>query len=433
MSDRSANTPPPHLLPKILTTMLEGYGWPDLVRDGFAGLTVAIVALPLSLAIAIASGADPGVGLTTVVVAGLLISLLGGSRTQIGGPTAAFITVVFAVVRDHGMEGLWTATFLAGLILIIAALMGLGTLIRYVPEPVIRGFTVGIGFVIAAGQLRDVFGLSGATVPADFIAKIETLWAIKQSFTPAALTLALVTLAIIIGLRRYAPRWPGILIAIAVGSIAVVVLHLPVETIGSRFGAVPAGLPMPHLPDLSPGRIAEMLPSAMTIAFLAAIESLLSAMVADQLSGGRHRPNSEVMAQGVANAASALFGGLPATGAIARTATNIRAGGKTPMAGLIHALIVLVFLLVATPLIAYFAMPSLAAVLVITAWNMSEPHRIGADLRGRRDDVLILALTFFLTVLVDLPTAIGVGLALSFALRFRRRRQPPPDWHTPET
>ncbi|HEY8593619.1 MAG TPA: SulP family inorganic anion transporter [Devosiaceae bacterium] len=432
MTQPAAPPRQPLLLPKIITTFQEGYRLPDLIRDSFAGLTVAIVALPLALAIAIASGVEPGIGLTTVIVAGLAISMLGGSRTQIGGPTAAFIVVVYGVVRDHGVSGLVTATFLAGLILIAAAFLRVGSLIRYVPEPVIRGFTVGIGVVIAFSQIQDVLGLTGK-VPAEFFARLSALWAVRDTFSPASLGIAALTLAIIIGFRRYAPRFPGMVVAVGVASLLVVVFGLQVDTIGSRFGELAGGLPMPRLPDLSPQRLAEMLPSAFIIAFLAGIESLLSAMVADKMSGGRHRPNSEVLAQGVANAASALFGGLPATGAIARTATNIRAGGKTPVAGVVHALVVLVFVLVAAPLVSYFALPSLAAILLLTAWNMSEPHRLGEDLRGRREDILVMLLTFGLTVLVDLTTAISVGLAVSFALRFRRRQQPPPDWHTPQT
>ncbi len=431
MTDQTASAGP--FLPKIVTTLREGYGWRDLLRDALAGLTVAIVALPLALAIAIASGVPPAAGLTTVVVAGFLISALGGSRTQIGGPTAAFIVVVFGVVHDHGVSGLVTATFLAGLILLAAALLRIGSLVRYVPEPVIRGFTLGIAVVIVLSQLPDLLGLAGAPIPAELFAKLETLWAIRDSFSPWALAVALGSFAIILVLRRVAPRFPGMVVAVLVSSLAVALLHLPVETIGSRFGALPSALPLPALPDLSPARIAEMLPSALIIAFLAGIESLLSAMVADRMSGGHHRPNSEVLAQGAANVASALFGGLPATGAIARTATNIRAGGRTPVAGMAHALFVLVFILVAAPLVGYFTLPTLAAVLLVTAWNMSEPHRLGHDLRARREDVAVLLLTLVLTVMVDLTTAIGAGLILALALRFRRRDVPPPDWQAPDS
>jgi len=424
---------PPQFLPKIITTFQEGYGLSDFFRDSAAGLTVAIVALPLALAIAIASGVAPAAGLTTVIIAGILISALGGSRTQIGGPTAAFIVVVYGVVRDHGPDGLITATFLAGIILCIAALLRVGSLIRYVPEPVIRGFTIGIGIVIVASQIKDILGLTGAEIPADFLEKITALWGIRASFNPASLLIAALTLGLIIAFRRFAPKLPGMAIAVIVGSLTVVLLQLNVDTIGSRFGALPSGLPMPHLPDLSFEKVIEVLPAALIIAFLAGIESLLSAMVSDKMSGGHHRSNTEVLAQGVANFASSLFGGLPATGAIARTATNIRAGGKTPVAGIMHALIVLVFMLVAAPLVGYLTLPALAAVLLLTAWNMSEPDRLKADFSGRREDVIVILLTLGLTVLVDLTLAITLGTIAALLFRFARRDVPPPDWHTPKT
>lgn len=424
---------PPQFLPKIITTFQEGYGLSDFLRDSAAGLTVAIVALPLALAIAIASGVDPAAGLTTVIIAGILISALGGSRTQIGGPTAAFIVVVYGVVRDFGADGLITSTFLAGIILCIAALLRVGSLIRYVPEPVIRGFTIGIGIVIVASQIKDVFGLTGAEIPADFLEKMSALWSIRDSFNLSSLLVAALTLAIIIGFRRFAPKFPGMAVAVIAGSLAVGLLQLDVATIGSRFGALPNALPAPHLPNLAIERIIELLPSALIIAFLAGIESLLSAMVSDKMSGGHHRSNTEVLAQGFANLGSALFGGLPATGAIARTATNIRAGGKTPVAGIMHALIVLVFMLVAAPLVGYLALPALAAVLLLTAWNMSEPDRLKADFSGRRDDVIVILLTLGLTVLVDLTLAITLGTIAALLFRFRRRNVPPPDWQTPET
>lgn len=422
---------PPEFLPKIITTLRENYRVPDLMRDLIAGLAVAIVALPLSIAIAIASGAAPKAGLVTLIIGGFLISLLGGSRTQIGGPTAAFIVVVFATIHNHGFDGLLTATFLAGIILIIAALFRVGSLVRYVPEPVIRGFTIGIAIVIIASQIKDIFGLTGADIPADFLARVEALWSIRQSFNPAALFIALGTLAIITAFRLAVPKFPGLVVAVVVAACVVVVFDLPVETLHSRFGTLAFSLPIPQLPDLGVAKLTEMLPSALVIAFLAGIESLLSAMVADNMTGSRHRSNTEVLGQGVANAAAALMGGLPATGAIARTATNIRAGGRTPIAGLSHAGFVLTFLLFASPLIGYLALPSLAAVLLLVAWDMSEPHKIRADLSGRRDDAIVLLLTLGLTVLADLTLAITLGVITALLLR-TRRHDPPPDWHTPE-
>lgn len=418
--------------PKILTTIREGYGLADLARDAAAGLSVAIVAVPLAIAIAIASGATPQVGLVTVVVAGLLISLLGGSRTQIGGPTAAFIVVVYGVVHTHGFDGLLTATLLAGAILVVAALCRVGSLVRHVPEPVIRGFTIGIAVVIVLGQLKDIFGLSGGEVPAEFFERFAALWEMRQSFNPLALGVAALTVAAIVLLRRFAPKLPGLVIAVLVATLLVAGLGLPVETIASRFGALEFAIPAPALPDLSPSRVTQMLPSAFVIAFLAGIESLLSAMIADRLSGGRHRPNTEMLAQGAANLGSALFGGLPATGAIARTATNIRAGGRTPVAGVLHALFVLVFALFFAPLLGHLPLAALGAVLLVAAWSMSEPHRIGADLSGRREDAAVLLLTLGLTVLFDLTLAITVGVAVALFLRLRRRNVPPPDWRPPE-
>lgn len=423
----------PEFLPKLVTTLTEGYSLTALGHDLLAGFAVAIVALPLSLAIAIASGAPPQVGLVTLIVGGFMISLFGGSRTQIGGPTAAFIVVVYSVVHAQGLDGLIMAGFMAGMIMVVAALLRVGALIRYVPEPVIRGFTVGIAVVIAASQLKDVLGLTGGDIPAEFFAKAAALWSIRSTFNISALFVALITLAIIIGFRRYQPKFPGIVVAVLVAAIIVPLFHLPVETIASRFGPLDFALPAPLLPDFTPARILELLPSALIIAFLASIESLLSAMVADKLSGGHHRPNGEMLAQGLANIAASLFGGLPATGAIARTATNIRAGGRTPVAGLSHALYVMIFMAVAAPLVGYLALPSLSAVLLVAAWTMSEPMHLRADLSVRFEDSAVLMLTLLLTVFADLTLAITLGTIAALLFRFRRRKIPPPDWHTPQT
>lgn len=391
-----------------------------------------MVALPLSLAIAIASGADPATGLVTAIVAGFLISLLGGSRVQIGGPTGAFIVVVFGVIADHGYDGLVMATFMAGIILLIAGDLQAGKLIRLVPEPVINGFTIGIAVIIAASQLKDLLGLQMTTVPAEFIAKIEALWAARASFSLPSALIGIGTMALIVIFRRVAPRAPGLIVAVAITSVLVSVLHLPVATIHAQFGDLPDRLPWPAVPALSLDRFAELLPSALIIAFLAGVELLLSAMVADRMIQGHHRPNAELLAQGAANIGSALFGGLPATGAIARTATNIRAGGKTPVAGIVHALALLLVMLLASRLVGYIAMPALAGLLILTAWNMSEPHKWRSHLQERRSDVFLIAMTMILTVLADLTFAIGVGVAFGLALRLQRRNVPGADWSKPD-
>ncbi|MAN73183.1 MAG: sulfate permease [Henriciella sp.] len=406
--------------PKILTT-IKDYSWSIFLSDLMAGATVAMVAMPLSLAIAIASGADPAKGLVTAIVGGFMISLLGGSRVQIGGPTGAFIVVVFGVIADHGYDGLVLATFMAGLILLVAGWFRAGRLIAFIPEAVVNGFTIGIAIIIATSQISDFFGLTVSNVPADFIEKLPVLWEARETASLAALAIALVTLVLIIVLRKAAPKYPGLIVAVGLGSAAVAFMNLPVDTLYSRFGALPNHLPMPHLPEISWGRLVELLPSAIIIAFLAGVESLLSAMVADRMIGGHHRPNAELTAQGAANLASSLFGGLPATGAIARTATNVRAGGKTPVAGIVHALVILLIMLVAAPLAGYLAMPALAALLAMTAWNMSEPHKWGEYVRAGKSDLALMMLTMVLTVLVDLTVAIGVGVAVGLALRLSRR------------
>ncbi len=417
--------------PKILTT-LQTYTRALFLADFIAGITVAMVAIPLSIAIAIASGADPAKGLVTAIIGGFMISLLGGSRVQIGGPTGAFIVVVFGVISAHGYDGLVLATIMAGIILVVAGLLRAGNLVAYVPEPVINGFTIGIGIIIATSQLKDLFGLQVTAVPAEFVAKMAALWDARGSFNAAALAIGLATMALIVGLRRAFPRFPGLIVAVAITSGFVVWAGLSADTLFSRFGALPDRLPMPVWPGVSYARVIELLPSAFVIAFLAGVESLLSAMVADRMIAGQHRPNAEVLAQGVANIASGLFGGMPATGAIARTATNIRAGGKTPVAGLVHALAILVVMMLAAPLAGYMAMPALAGLLVLTAWNMTEPQKWRGYMAGRISDRVLLVLTLVLTVMVDLTVAIGVGVGLGLALRLRRRGAPPGDWSSPD-
>lgn len=412
----------------MLLTTLPDTTRPGLLRDALAGVTVAMVALPLSLAIAIASGAPPAAGVTTAIVGGFLVSLLGGSRVQIGGPTGAFIVVVFGTIAAHGYDGLVIATLMAGVLLLIAGALKAGRLIGLVPEPVINGFTIGIAVIIATSQLKDLFGLTMAEVPADVLPKLAALWQARETLNLSALGTGLATMVLIVVLRRALPRFPGLILAVGATSAAAALMALPVDTIQSRFGALPAGLPAPALPAVTLQRLTELLPSAVVIAFLAGVESLLSAMVADRMTGDRHRPNAEMLAQGAANLGSALFGGLPVTGAIARTATNIRAGGRTPVAGLVHAATILVVMQVAAPLAGQMAMPALAGLLILTAWNMSEPHKWRGYLAARRSDVFLLLLTMGLTVVADLTVAIAVGVALGLALRLARRDVPPADW-----
>lgn len=417
--------------PKILTTMRE-YSWALLRADIVAGATVAMIALPLSLAIAIASGADPATGLVTAIVGGLFISLLGGSRVQIGGPTGAFIVVVFGVIAQHGYDGLVLATLMAGVILLIAGYFRMGRLIAFIPEAVVNGFTIGIAIIIALSQLADLFGLTVSALPAEFFGKAEALWAARGTVSLSALAVALTTLVLIVALRRIAPRFPGLIVAVAAGSALVAWGGFPADTIASRFGALPAQLPVPALPEITLARMQELFPSALIIAFLAGVESLLSAMVADRMIGTTHRSNAELIAQGSGNIASSLFGGLPVTGAIARTATNIRAGGKTPIAGIVHALVILAVMLAAAPLAGQLAMPALAALLMITAWNMSEPWKWRGYLSLPGRDRFLLACTLILTVTVDLTIAIGVGVALGMAFQLRDRKIEPDEWDAPE-
>ena len=400
-------------LPKLWTVLREGYRPADFRHDAMAGLTVAIVALPLAMALAIASGTTPDKGLVTAVVAGFLISALGGSRFQIGGPTGAFIPVVYTVIATHGYDGLVLATLMAGVMLIAAGLLKTGTLMRFMPQPLVTGFTSGIAVIIATSQLKDALGLDVAKVPAEFLPKLRVLAAHLGETDPWALGMAAASVALIAVLRRWAPRAPGFLLAVLAAAGATALWQLPVDTIGSRFGGIPSSLPMPHWPAVSPERLVALLPSALTIAFLAGIESLLSAVVADGMSGGKHRPNTELVAQGIANTASALVGGLPATGAIARTATSIRSGARTPVAGMLHALLVLAFMLVLAPLARYVPLPALAGVLLVVAWNMSEREHFVHTLRAPKGDRAVLLATFASTVLVDLTFAIEVGIVIA--------------------
>lgn len=407
-------------VPKLITALRQGYGAGDLRRDLLAGLTVAIVALPLSMALAIASGASPAVGLHTAIVAGFLISALGGSRVQIGGPTAAFIPVVFGVIAHYGYDGLVMATLMAGAMLVVAGLLRLGTLVKYMPQPVITGFTAGIAVSIFSSQIKDLLGLDIASVPAEFFARWKAYAAHIGSLNPYAAGLALATLALLIALRRWRPTWPAFLIAVVVATLVTVAFNLPVDTIVAHFGQIPRELPMPHLPAFDLARMHELLPSAFTIAFLGGVESLLSAVVSDGMIGGRHRSNCELVAQGIANTASALIGGLPATGAIVRTATNVRAGARSPVAGMAHAAFILLFVLVAAPLANQVPLPAMAAMLLVIAWNMSEIDRIRQLMRSPIGDRLVLLMTFVLTVTIDLTVAVEVGVVLAAFLFMHR-------------
>lgn len=410
---------PTEFLPKLLTVWREGYDLAALRADALAGLTVAIVALPLSMAIAIASGVGPERGLFTAIVGGFLVSALGGSRYQIGGPAGAFIVLVAACVLATGVQGLILATILSGVVLIAAGALRLGTYIRYIPYPVTVGFTAGIAVIIFASQLHEIFGLTLAGAePGEILPKLGALWAERGTVSWAALAVAVLTVAVILSLRRVRPHWPGMLIAVALASVVAAGLGLPVSTIGGRFGQLPQFLPAPALPDFALWR--EALPWALSFALLGAIESLLSAVVADGMSGARHRSNAELVAQGVANIGSGLFGGFCVTGTIARTATNVRAGSRGPVSGILHAAFLLVFMLVAAPLAAYIPLAALAGVLAVVAWGMAERHELAALLRSSRGDALVVGVTFLLVVFRDLTEGIIVGFALAGLVFIKR-------------
>ncbi len=406
--------------PKLVTVLREGYRLPQLRVDAVAGLTVAIVALPLSMAIAIASGATPAQGLYTAIVGGFLVSMLGGSRFQIGGPAGAFIVLVASTVALHGMDGLILATFLSGLMLAAVGFLRLGTFIKFIPFPVTVGFTAGIAVIIFASQVKELFGLTLDHEPGELLEKIPALWDARESLTLAALAVSAATVGIILGLRRSRPHWPGMLIAVGLAALAAVLLQLPVETIGTKFGGIPSSLPAPVVPDLALEKIMAVLPAAISFTLLGAIESLLSAVVADGMTGRRHRSNCELVAQGAANVGAALFGGFCVTGTIARTATNVRAGAHGPVAGMLHAVFILLFMLVAAPLAAYIPLAALAGVLAVVAWNMIEKPAIAILLRSGWGEATVLGATFFLTIFRDLTEAIVVGFALGSVLFIHR-------------
>lgn len=406
--------------PALISVLKRGYGFADFKSDAIAGLTVAVVALPLSMALAIASGVPPERGLYTAIIGGFLISLLGGSRFQIGGPAGAFIVLVSATVERHGYGGLVLATAIAGMLMLLLGLLRLGSYIRHVPVPVTVGFTAGIAVIIFASQLRDLFGLELAKEPGPLAAKLAALANAAATIKPAAVAISIVCIVAISLFRKYRPKWPSLLLVVIVSAIAAAVLHLDVATIGSKFGAVPNALPAPALPAWSWIKIKAVLPDAIAIALLGSIESLLSAVVADRMSGQKHRPNGELVAQGIANVASVSFGGIPVTGTIARTATNVRSGAKGPVSGMLHAIYLLLFMLIAAPLATYIPLAALAAVLAVVAWNMAERREIWLILKSSWAETLVLVVTFLLTAFEDLVVAIAVGVALSFLLRVYR-------------
>jgi len=403
-----------------LVRVARDYSWPAFGQDLIAGVTVGLVALPLAMAFAIASGLKPEQGIYCAIVTGFLISALGGSRYQIGGPTGAFVVVVAGIVSTYGVDGLYMCTMMAGVILLILGFTGMGAAVKYLPRPVVIGFTNGIAVLIASTQLRDFFGLQLAEAPSEFTARMAALLRHAGSWSPAALACSASALALMIGLRRFFPRVPGGILALVGGTAAVMLAVGGVETVGSRFGGIPSGLPRIAIPTFHASLIPTLFRPALTVALLGAIESLLSAVVADRMGRDRHNPNVELVAQGVANIASPLFGGLPATGAIARTATNIRAGARTPVAGMVHALTLLVVLLSAAPLAAFIPMPVLAAILLMVAWNMGEWHEIPKLLRLTKTDIVVWLVTFALTVFADLTIAVEVGMVLA-GLTFIRR------------
>ena len=407
------------LPPKLLTT-LRGYDRAQFGHDAVAGVIVGIVALPLAIAFAIASGVSPQSGLWTAIIAGFIVSALGGSRVQIGGPTGAFVVIVYGIIQKYGVDGLTAATLMAGLILIVMGIAGFGSMISFIPHPLVTGFTSGIALIIFSGQIKDFFGLRMGTVPTSFVGKWDAFFEHASSFTPSAALVALSALAIVMLWPRVSRRVPAPFVALIATSVAAWWLKLPVETIGSRFGAIPTSFPHPTLPHLGIEQMMGLVGPAFTIALLAAVESLLSAVVADGMIGGRHRPNVELVAQGVANMVAPLFGGIPATGAIARTATNVKSGGRTPVAGIIHATTLLLITLFAGRLAAFIPMATLAAILVVVAYHMSDWRGFRSELRSPKSDVAVLLTTFALTVFVDLTVAISVGMVLASFLFIRR-------------
>ncbi|HWR35939.1 MAG TPA: SulP family inorganic anion transporter [Clostridia bacterium] len=406
-------------LPKSLLC-LSNYSRKDFFADLLAGVTVGMVALPLAMAFAIASGLSPQSGIYCAVVTGFIISAFGGSRVQIGGPTGAFVVVIAAIVARHGVDGLFMCTMMAGVLLLAMGVTGLGSAVKFIPRPVVLGFTNGIAVLIASTQIKDFFGLQVEHVPSEFIKRIRELALQGSTASWQATVLAISAVAIILLCSRFMKRVPGYIVVLVLGTAAVVVFRLPVETIGSRFGGIPSGMPHLKVPQFRPDLMLTLISPAVTIAMLGAIESLMSAVVADRMSGDRHNPNVELMAQGIANIASPIFGGLPATGAIARTATNVRSGARTPVAGIVHALTLVLILLFAAPLARFIPLAVLAAILLVVAYNMGEWGETAKLLKLSRYDIAVWVVTFGLTVVADLTVAVEFGMILAALLFIRK-------------
>lgn len=410
-----------HWLPRSVTILKEGYTFKNAYADSVAGTTVAIIALPLAMAFAIASGVSPEKGLFTAIVAGFIISFLGGSRYQIGGPTGAFVVVLYAVILKHGYDGLVIATFLAGIMLVLMGVFKLGNIIKYIPYPVTVGFTSGIALIIFSSQMKDFFGLPIEKMPAEFTEQWATYVSEFAHINYFSFVIGLLSFVLLLKLRHFFPRIPAPIVVIVLFSSIVALFNIPVETIGSKFGTLPSTLPEPSIPSFSLEKIRAVFPDAITIALLGAIESLLSCVVADGMTGDRHHSNKELIAQGIANIGAVLFGGIAATGAIARTATNIKAGAYSPFSGMIHAIMLLVFMFIFSKLIVLIPLATLAAILIVVAWNMSEFHHFKAiALKSERNDAIVLLITFFLTVLIDLNTGVQTGIMLAGLLFIKR-------------
>ena len=413
------NRPLPDWVPRSVLALAGGYTRNIFISDLIAGVTVGLVALPLAMAFAIASGLTPQAGIYCAVVTGFLISALGGSKFQIGGPTGAFVVVVAGIISEYGIDGLFMCTMMAGVILVIMGLTGTGTAVDYIPRPVVIGFTNGIALVIISTQFRDFLGLT-IEVPGEFIGRVETIGAHLSEASPHSVALGVSTLVLLIVWSRLVKRVPAYIVALFAGTIGAAALQLDVATIGSRFGGIPAGLPEFHVPSFRPDLMLTLLSPAVTVAMLGAIESLLSAVVADRMGGDRHNPNTELFAQGVANIVAPMIGGLPATGALARTATNIRSGARTPVAGIIHAVTLLGILLFGARLASYVPLPVLSAILFLVAWNMGEWKEIVEIFKQTYADILVWLVTFTLTVVADLTVAVEAGMVMAALLFIRR-------------
>ena len=406
--------------PKFFVCLREGYSWNVFLSDLFAGISVGVIALPLALAFAIASGVSPERGLFTAIIAGFLISFLGGSRVQIGGPTGAYVVVVYAIIQKFGYEGLALATLIAAGLIIAMGLARFGVLLKFIPYPVTVGFTTGIAVVIFSSQIKEFFGLQVDQVPPEFLAKCKFLCQYAHTWNASAFLISFSTLGLIFVLRRYFPKWPGTIMAVILATLAVQVFNLPIMTIADKFGEIPRFLPQPTLPHFSYDLFKAVFPEAITIALLGAIESLLSAVVADGMTGHKHRSNCELLAQGLANIGSVIFGGIPATGAIARTTANIRLGAKTPVAGILHAVTLLCLMVFLAPLAGKIPLAALSAVLIFVAWNMSELPHFFEIMKGQLGDAVVLLITFFLTILIDLAVAVQIGVILAAVIFLKR-------------